>query len=684
MKLTDIKGIGEKTEKLLNKLEIFEAEDLLNYYPRDYEFFSEPKTIANVKVGNVESIKVIITSKPSMFNKNRISITSVTVSDGFSRIKATWFNIPYINKYLEVGRVVILRGKIINNKTGLTINQPKIYEENNYINIQNSLSPIYPLTKGLSNELVRKSVKEVLALNKDIENEYLDKNLREKRQLAEINYSLEKIHFPLNYNELLVARRRLVYDEFFMFNLGIKLYKTNEKLEGISGLKNKDKNIILKVIKNLDYKLTNGQKKAIKDILSDFNNCKLMNRLLQGDVGSGKTIVAILSMIYVAYNNFQSVLMAPTEVLARQHYDNIKKIINKNQLDIEVSLLTGSLKKSERNNILKSIKNGDTDIIIGTHAVFSDDIEYDNLAYIVTDEQHRFGVNQRKALEDKSKLVNKLVMSATPIPRTLAMLLYADLDISLIKEKPENRLPIKNAVIPDTDREKAYKKIKSEIELGHQAYIICASIEENDENGNFYNLQNVNDYAKNIRKYFPNSVVIEVLHGKMKNSQKELIMERFKNAEIDILVSTTVVEVGVDCPNATVIMVEDAGRFGLASLHQLRGRVGRGSSQSYAIFVDTTMTENSKKRLDVLKNSNDGFYIAEEDLKLRGPGDIFGVKQSGSLDFKLADLYTDADILKEVAEDVDNLIKNDPDLSKSSNILLKTKIDNYIKKGYTI
>lgn len=294
------------------------------------------------------------------------------------------------------------------------------------------------------------------------------------------------------------------------------------------------------------------------------------------------------------------------------------------------------------------------------------------------------GVNQRKALEDKSKLVNKLVMSATPIPRTLAMLLYADLDISLIKEKPENRLPIKNAVIPDTDREKAYKKIKSEIELGHQAYIICASIEENDENGNFYNLQNVNDYAKNIRKYFPNSVVIEVLHGKMKNSQKELIMERFKNAEIDILVSTTVVEVGVDCPNATVIMVEDAGRFGLASLHQLRGRVGRGSSQSYAIFVDTTMTENSKKRLDVLKNSNDGFYIAEEDLKLRGPGDIFGVKQSGSLDFKLADLYTDADILKEVAEDVDNLIKNDPDLSKSSNILLKTKIDNYIKKGYTI
>ena len=685
MELLDIKGIGEKTKNLFNRLSIFTAEDLLYYYPRDYEYYSEPKQIIDLKVGNIETVKVIISSKVNVLRRGKLNMTYVTVSDGSRKMKATWFNIPYISKYLNVGRIVVLRGRVIVNKTGLTINQPKIYEEEAYNNLQNSLFPIYPLTKGLSNELVRKSVKEILNLNKDNIVEYLPKSIREKRQLAEINYALERIHFPSDYNELVVARRRLVYDEFLMFNLGIKLYKNSETKKGIKGLQNRDRTVVNNVITNLKYKLTKDQNATISDIFNDFDNCKLMNRLVQGDVGSGKTIVAFIAMLYVALADYQAVMMAPTEVLASQHYENLKNIIKQNNLDIEVAFLSASLKKKERTEVLKNIKSAKSKIIIGTHAVFSEDIEYDNLSLIVTDEQHRFGVNQRKAIEDKSELVNVLVMSATPIPRTLAMLLYADMDISLIKEKPQNRLPIKNAVISEDDREKAYKKIKTEIENGHQAYVICASIESNaEEMGNFLNLQNVIEYADKIKKYFSSKTVIEVLHGKMKNELKDEIMTRFKNGEIDILVSTTVVEVGVDCPNATVIMIEDAGRFGLASLHQLRGRVGRGDSQSYAIFVDTTLTENSKNRLEVLKNSNDGFYIAEEDLKMRGPGDIFGVRQSGSLDFKLADLYTDANVLREVAEDVSELLKADKKLNNSQNRALKSKIDNYIKKGYTI
>ena len=685
MELLDIKGIGEKTKNLFNRLSIFTAEDLLYYYPRDYEYYSEPKQIIDLKVGNIETVKVIISSKVNVLRRGKLNMTYVTVSDDSRKMKATWFNIPYISKYLNVGRIVVLRGRVIVNKSGLTINQPKIYEEEDYNNLQNSLFPIYPLTKGLSNELVRKSVKEILNLNKDNIVEYLPKSIREKRQLAEINYALERIHFPSDYNELVVARRRLVYDEFLMFNLGIKLYKNSETKKGIKGLQNRDRTVVNNVITNLKYKLTKDQNATISDIFNDFDNCKLMNRLVQGDVGSGKTIVAFIAMLYVALADYQAVMMAPTEVLASQHYENLKNIIKQNNLDIEVAFLSASLKKKERTEVLKNIKSAKSKIIIGTHAVFSEDIEYDNLSLIVTDEQHRFGVNQRKAIEDKSELVNVLVMSATPIPRTLAMLLYADMDISLIKEKPQNRLPIKNAVISEDDREKAYKKIKTEIENGHQAYVICASIESNaEEMGNFLNLQNVIEYADKIKKYFSSKTVIEVLHGKMKNELKDEIMTRFKNGEIDILVSTTVVEVGVDCPNATVIMIEDAGRFGLASLHQLRGRVGRGDSQSYAIFVDTTLTENSKNRLEVLKNSNDGFYIAEEDLKMRGPGDIFGVRQSGSLDFKLADLYTDANVLREVAEDVSELLKADKKLNNSQNRALKSKIDNYIKKGYTI
>ena len=685
MDLKNIKGIGSVTEKYLNKLNIFDTNDLISYYPKDYELFDEPKLLNQITINKIESVKVKIVSKISIFKKNKLTISSCYISDGSKKIKAVWFNIPYIDKYILYDNEYILRGKIVLNKKTIVINQPKIYKIDDYEKIKNSLSPIYSLTKGLSNETIKKSIKNIFLEKKSEYVDYLPQNIRLKRNLSELNFSYEKIHFPNNLNELIIARHRLVYDELFLFNFATRYFKKKSNETGLIDLSNKNKNIVKTIIKNLGFQLTSGQINALNDIFVDFDNCKQLNRLIEGDVGCGKTIIAFLSMIYVATCNYQSVLMAPTDVLATQHYDNLKKLLDKNNLNINVCLLKSNLTKNNRKQIIEKIQDGSIDIIIGTHAVFSDDVIYKNLAYVITDEQHRFGVNQRKLLEDKSIIPNVVVMSATPIPRTLAMLLYADIDISIIKNKPKNRIEINNYVISESERNKAYDLIKKQIKLGHQCYIVCASIEKNENDaGYFSNLQNVTDYKKTISKIFNNDIRIEILHGKMKNDQKEKIMTDFKNNNIDILVSTTVIEVGVDCPNATVIMVEDAGCFGLSTLHQLRGRVGRGDSQSYAIFVDTTNTDNSKKRLDVLKKSNDGFYIANEDLKLRGPGDIFGIRQSGDMNFKIADLYNDSKILKEVVEDINELLENDKNLKLNENIQLKAKLDDYIKKGYTI
>ena len=685
--LRDIKGIGEKIEKYLNKLGIYIPSDLLYFFPRDYEEFREPKRIIDLKVGEIETIRVKIISKPNIFRKRNLNITYVLVTDGERKIRVNWFNIPFISNSLIVGKILIMRGKVIVSNNGLTLNQPRIYEEDKYKEIKNTLSPIYKLTKGISNETIKKILKYVILEKNDFIFDYIPSEIRNKRELAELDFAIEHMHFPKDLNDCMVARKRLVYDELFIFSLALTKFKNEEKKKKSGNLQNGNIDLIKKIIENLPFELTKGQNDVVFKVIKNMQDGKIINSLLQGDVGSGKTIVSFLISIYVVSCGYQVAIMAPTEILANQHFEKLKKIINDNSLNINIAFLSGSLKVKMRREILKDLRDGKINIIIGTHALFSKDVIFKNLNFIVTDEQHRFGVMQRSELESKSDILNVLVMSATPIPRTLAMLLYADMDILIIKDKPINRLEIKNKIVKDSDREKVYKFIDGEIKMGHQAYVVCPSIESSDECGNFANFQNVVDYEKKLKEFFKKinrNIRIGILHGKMSSELKEKTINDFSNGQIDILISTTVIEVGIDCKNATVMVVEDAGRFGLSQLHQLRGRVGRGEFQSYAIFIDTTNTDKSIERLEVLKNSNDGFFISEADLKLRGPGDIFGVKQSGSIEFNIANIYNDMNILKMAFADAKRVLNNEISLKPSEKSAIKLKLDEYSKHSYTI
>lgn len=688
VELNKIKGIGDKTLALFERLGIHDSSDLLKYYPKDYEAFEPIKKIADLKANEIASVNGVVLSKPTIIRKGHFQMFKVRIDDGSARIDVFWFNSPFLYSKIKMGDSLVLRGRVACKGFTLMLSQPKIYKEENYNELQGKIFPIYALTKGLSNLTIRKAQK-IVTDNLEIEpiKDYLPNEIRKNRELAEINFSLSHIHFPNDFEDMLFARKRLAYDELFMFSLAINYFKTSASIEKNDTLQNCSDIYVKKVIENLKYKLTASQNKTLCDIFNDFKNKVLMNRLIQGDVGSGKTIIAFLAMLYVASGNKQSCLMAPTEVLAVQHYNNLVKLIKENELPIKAVLLLGQTKKAERTKIENELKSGEALIAIGTHALFSRGTEFNNLALVITDEQHRFGVNQRKNLEKKSEKVNVLVMSATPIPRTLSMLLYSDMQVSQITEKPTNRKEIKNALVDETYRDKAYSFIQKQINEGHQAYIICAQVEptaDSENEGSFSSCENVNDYAKKLKKVFGKNVNIQVLHGKMKAKDKEKIMQDFSDEKIDILIATTVVEVGVDNPNATVIMIEDAQMFGLATLHQLRGRVGRGTSQSYAIFVNTKKTDKSEERLQILNHSNDGFFIAEEDLRLRGPGDIFGVRQSGDMDFEIADVYTDREIFKNATEDAKSILHNDPTLSKKENKYVKDTLDAYLEKRYTI
>lgn len=726
-KLTDIKGIGTKIEKYFANLGINTIKDLLYFFPRDYEEYEEPIDIIKLEAGKVSTINAMVVTKPSLFKKGRTSITSLWLDDGTGRIRAFWFNIPFINKSLSLGASRIFRGRVGRLKNGIGLSQCKIFKKEVYDEFKGNLSPVYPLTKGLNNNTIKKTLKNLLddnSLSEGLFKEYLSKDIVEERKLCDLKFAFNHIHFPEKMEDMQEARKRLVYDEFFLFSLAMLTNKDKKIKDGRIELKTVEKSALDSLVKKLPFKLTKGQNDTLDDILKDLKSGKRMNRLIEGDVGSGKTIVAILTALLVADKGIQTAFMAPTEVLAEQHYKTIIDLLNDGAHaarqytadgahaarpytiegadiirphrrgeacepgcifingNVTVALLTGSTKSKDRKLILEKLKSGEVDILIGTHALFSKDVEYKDLGLCIIDEQHRFGVSQRKELEEKSNNANVLIMSATPIPRTLAMLIYADMDISRIMDKPENRIPIKNYVANINEREKAYRSIKKQIDLGHQAYVICPAIEKNkDEDiGSFANYQNVVEYAERLKEFYGRGMRIGILHGKMKPSEKYDIMKRFKDGEIDILVSTTVVEVGVDVPNATFMMVEDANAFGLAQLHQLRGRVGRSDCQSYALFVNTNPSEKSEKRLKVLANSNDGFYIAEEDLKLRGPGDIFGVKQSGEMDFKLADMYTDIQLFRYASVDAKEFL--DKKIKPTDE--LKEKLSDYIKMGLVI
>lgn len=673
--LRELKGVGEKTEKLFQKIGITTAEELLRYYPRTYDIYEEPVEIASAEEDKTVSIRATIATGIYINQIRNLQVLTTTVADASGRLPVAWFNAPYLRGTLKKGSLFILRGKIIRKKGRPQMEHPEIFTPAAYEEIIHSMQPVYGLTKGLSNKMITKLVRQILD-TRPLHGEYLPEEIRERYQLADANYAIRTIHFPKNMQELLTARKRLVFDEFLLFVLAIQLLKEKTE-EAPNTFSMKPVWTTEEIIEGLPYDLTGAQKNVWHEIERDLSGHKLMSRLVQGDVGSGKTVIAFLAMVLSAENGFQSALMVPTEVLANQHYEGFLRLMEEQNIaSCHPVLLTGSTTARQKREIYQKIADGEVNVIIGTHALIQEKVEYKNLGLVITDEQHRFGVRQREALTTRGNPPHVLVMSATPIPRTLAIILYGDLDISIIDELPAKRLPIKNCVVGTSYRPKAYSFIEKQVQMGRQAYVICPMVEESEG----LEAENVTDYARKLQEILPGEIKVEILHGKMKPKEKNRIMEAFASGEIQVLVSTTVVEVGVNVPNATVMMVENAERFGLAQLHQLRGRVGRGEHQSYCIFIQGNNEENTSKRLKILNESNDGFYIAGEDLKLRGPGDLFGIRQSGLMEFKIGDIYNDAGILKNASEAAGEILALDFDLILPQHKALKEHLKGYMSE----
>lgn len=646
MKGTDsircIKGVGEKAEQLYAKLGIYTVDDLLGHYPRSYDVYQPIQSVAEASEGRVMVMEMTLAARPQLTYIRNLKIITCTMRDASGSIVVSWFNMPYLLRSLKMGVHYILRGKIVRKNGRLQMQQPKMLKREEYVWLLHKLQPLYSLTAGLTNQAVVKAVSYALA-ETELNGDFLPLEIRKECGLIPHKKAVRDIHFPDNREAFYQARERLVFEEFFLFTLALQQMKRRRKRKE-SPYSVRAGELVARLLQGLPYTLTEGQQNAWEEIQSDLCSGYVMNRLIQGDVGSGKTIVSLLALLTVAEQGHQGAIMVPTEVLAGQHYETFRQLLE--PLGIRVGMLTGSLSAAEKREIQERIVRHELDIIVGTHALIQEKAEYADLALVVTDEQHRFGVRQREKFFAKGNEPHMLVMSATPIPRTLAIILYGDLDVSVMEGLPHGRLPIQNCVVGTDFRPQSYRFIAKEAAKGHQAYVICPMVEESEN----MEAENVTDYAQTLRTALPPSVRVETLHGQMKPAQKNEIMETFADGAIDVLVSTTVIEVGINVPNATVMLVENAERFGLAQLHQLRGRVGRGSEQSYCIFMTGNPSKETKERLQVLVDSNDGFRVAEEDLKQRGPGDLFGIRQSGDLDFQLADIYQDAVILKRANE----------------------------------
>lgn len=675
--LTAIKGVGEKTARLFSKLNVTNVEELLHYYPRAYDAFREPQPVKSLVPETTAAVEGVLTKTADVVRFNHLQVTMVHLRDETGTVQLNWYNMPFLRSTLKAGERFVFRGKVAKKRGKLVMEQPEIYRPAQYSALVHSMQPVYGQTKGLGNKTIAKAVAQALS-ERELERDYMPERLREKYELAEYNFALEHIHFPKDEAELLFSRKRLVFDEFFMFLLSVRLLK-EKKADTKSLYVMEPRPEVQRLKDSLPYSLTKAQEKVLKEVYADLSGGQVMNRLVQGDVGSGKTIIAILALLQAAYNGYQGALMVPTEVLARQHLESMEELFAAHGIEKKAILLTGSMTAKEKRMAYQKIESHEADIIVGTHALIQEKVIYDKLALVITDEQHRFGVAQREMLGNKGTEPHVLVMSATPIPRTLAIIIYGDLDISIIDELPANRKPIKNCVVGTDYRKNAYRFIEREAAAGRQAYVICPMVEPSE----MIEAENVVDYTKKLRENLPESVRVEYLHGKMKPKEKNLLMEQFAEGEIQVLVSTTVIEVGINVPNATVMMIENAERFGLAQLHQLRGRVGRGKEQSYCIMVNASSDEGIQKRLEILNKSNDGFFIASEDLKLRGPGDIFGIRQSGELEFKLGDIFTDADLLKTVSEEVREILDADPDLSGEENRELGKRLGEYLEESYS-
>ncbi len=654
--ITAIKGIGDKTAAALTKLHIMTVGDLIRFLPRDYDRMEEISSIASLRDGERAVVRVQIVGNVGTKRVRALTITNAYAADQTGKIQLTFFNAPYVQNQLKAGYVVILRGKVSFRGKTPVMEQPKIMTGEEYDKALISLMPIYPLTFGVRQSTLRKAVTQ--ALCEVDQAEFLPKEILSNYHLMPYREALAQIHFPDNEEQFRKAHDRLAFQEFLLFLLAIRSLK-NQDEESSNAYPMIDVADTKRLLEVLPYTLTEDQMHVWRQIEEDLSSDHRMNRLVQGDVGSGKTILATLALLKTVANGYQGALMAPTEVLALQHFESIRELSRTHHLPLMPILLTGSLSAKEKKQAYELIETGKVNCIIGTHALIQEKVHYNNLALVITDEQHRFGVQQRAAFADKGKLPHVCVMSATPIPRTLAMILYGDLHISSIHQLPAKRKPIQNYVVTPSMRERLYRFMEKEASQGHQSFVICPMIESDEEDDP--KMTDVKSYTKILKKALP-SLRIETLHGQMKPKDKTGIMNRFARGEIDVLVSTTVIEVGINVPNATIMMIENAERFGLAQLHQLRGRVGRSDLQSYCIFVNCSEQERANERLNVLRDSNDGFHIAEEDLKLRGPGDLFGIRQSGELDFRLADIYQDADLLSK-ADEAAGMIQTLPDTS---------------------
>ena len=666
--LRELKGVGEKTEKLFQKIGITTTDDLLHYYPRNYDSYEAPEEIGSLKENSVVSVRGTVTAGVYVNRIRNLQVISITVADTTGKLPVVWFNAPYLKNTLKKGSCFIFRGKISRKKGHLEMEHPEIFTPAAYEEILHSMQPIYGLTAGLTNKLIIKLMHQILD-EQSLQTEFLPDEIKEFYHLADDNYAISTVHFPGNMQELLVARKRLVFDEFLLFILAVQILKGKTE-EAPNAFPMKPVWITEQVMEGLPYHLTKAQLNAWHEIERDLCGHTLMSRLVQGDVGSGKTILAFLAMAWCAQNGYQSAIMAPTEVLAQQHYETFQKLCEQFGLRFPVILLTGSMTAKQKRSAYERLELYENALIVGTHALIQEKPTYANLALVITDEQHRFGVRQREEFAQKGDMPHILVMSATPIPRTLAIIIYGDMDISVVDEVPARRLPIKNCVVNTAYRPKAYAFVADEVKKGHQAYVICPLVEASEETQG----ENVIDYSKTLMEELPSGIQVGVLHGKMKSSKKNEIMQEFAENKIQVLVSTTVVEVGVNVPNATVMLIENADRFGLAQLHQLRGRVGRGDAQSYCIMINASSAKTAKKRLEILNKSNDGFFIASEDLKLRGPGDFFGIRQSGDLVFALADIYQDAAVLQEASEEVKTILEEDPELTEPGHHILQKKM----------
>ncbi len=667
-----VKGIGPKKADKLNKLGIFTLKDLLYYFPRQFEDRNNLKKIAQLEDGEKVTIKAVISSINTFSPKEGMTLTKIDVKDETGSAKLVFFNKSYIKNTFRPGDSILVFGKVKKKFNNLELTSCELEYLTNSPKNTCRFMPVYQLTYGVTNKEIMSIIRTVLEDKDLIIQEYMPQRIIEKYRLCSIDFAVRNIHSPSSKESLKIALYRIVFEELLILQLGLFVFKSGRNKE--DGIKFETSKDLKKIISALPFKLTKAQNRALDEIIQDMNLEKIMNRLVQGDVGSGKTVVALLALANCVLNGYQGALMAPTEILAGQHYISLTESLK--DFGINVGLLIGSLTKKQKDTALEQIKNNEIDILIGTHALIEDKVEFNNIGLVITDEQHRFGVMQRSKLSLKGANPDILVMTATPIPRTLALILYGDLDISIIDELPPGRQPIETIAIEKSKRDRAYNNlVRREVESGRQVYIVCPLVEESEA----IEAKSAVELVEELRAEYFHDLRLGLLHGKMKSSEKDEVMGLFKNKEIDILVSTTVIEVGVNVPNATLMIIENAERFGLAQLHQLRGRVGRGSHKSYCVLIYDSKTDVCRQRMAIMEETNDGFKISEKDLEIRGPGEFFGTRQHGLPELKVANLFKHIKILKLAQQEARYILGEDNNLQLKENMALKKEIIDKFK-----